>query len=196
MKLQGLKNISDKMNKYTKYEPPQPVNKNLPATYGIFLSSSVKGSGKSFNMVLLMQEYSKEEFVATDGTKVQLRIIYISGGTSRSKQNSILDTLDKLHDDDRIDLEENVDAGLKKIYDEILEERDEVDSYKEYIKIYNKFIKNVSKLTYDELNLLHFKKYVNPKYDDDRPKCKNGNILENPQMIFIILDDMVLNQPN
>ena len=48
-----------------------------------------------------------------------MRTIWVSGGTSRSKQNSILDSLKTLHDDDRIDVEEQVDRRLKEIYEEI-----------------------------------------------------------------------------
>ena len=93
MKLTQLKKITDKIRPYTKYEPPQPVNKDLPPTYNIILSASNKGAGKSYNIVQLLTNYEESGFVSGDGKPVKMRIIWISGGTSNSKQNSILNTL-------------------------------------------------------------------------------------------------------
>jgi len=191
MKTNTLKGISDKMRKYEDYTPPQPRNENLPPCYNICLSASPKGGGKTYNCILLLQAYEKSGFVATDGTDVRMRTIWIAGGTSRSKQNNILNTLDTLHDDDRIDMETDVDNKLTELYDKLLKERDEIEAYMIYIKTYKKFMKKTSSLNYEELLLLQFKKYIDPKDDADRPKDSDGNILENPRMVFMILDDMI-----
>jgi hypothetical protein len=191
MKTNTLKGISDKMRKYEDYNPPQPRNSDLPPCYNICLSASPKGGGKTYNCILLLQAYEKSGFVATDGTEVRMRTIWVAGGTSRSKQNNILNTLDTLHDDDRIDMETDIDKKLTELYDKLLKERDEVEAYMVYIKTYKKFMKKTSSLNYEELLLLQFKKYIDPKDDADRPIDSDGNILENPRVCFLVLDDMI-----
>lgn len=193
MKIKQLKNITDKIRKYIVYNPPQPRNKLLPPTYNIILSASPKGGGKTYNCIQLLTNYEESGFVSEKGEDVLMRTIWVSGGTSRSKQNSILNTLKSLHDDDRIDIEENVDAKLKEIYENVKMERDLIDVYNIYRKTYDKFIKskNLSNLSLDELTLLNFKNFVNPNDDPDAPKTPDGKILYHPRMVFLILDDMI-----
>jgi hypothetical protein len=193
MKIKQLKNITNKIRKYTPYEPPQPRNKLLPPTYNIVLSASPKGGGKTYNCIQLLTNYEESGFVSEKGEDVRMRTIWVSGGTSRSKQNAILDTLKTLHDDDRIDIEEGVDSRLKEIYEEVKLERDEIEVYNVYRKTYDKFMKSksLSNLTLDELTLLEWKDFIDPKDDPDCPKDKQGNILYHPRMVFLILDDMI-----
>lgn len=193
MKIKQLKNITDKIRKYIVYNPPQPRNKLLPPTYNIILSASPKGGGKTYNCIQLLTNYEESGFVSEKNEDVLMRTIWVSGGTSRSKQNSILNTLKSLHDDDRIDIEENVDAKLKEIYENVKMERDLIDVYNIYRKTYDKFIKskNLSNLSLDELTLLNFKNFVNPTDDPDAPKTPDGKILYHPRMVFLILDDMI-----
>jgi len=193
MKIKQLKNITNKIRPFVKYDPPQPRNKLLPPTYNIILSSSPKGGGKSYNCIQLLTNYENSGFISEKGEDVRMRTIWVSGGTSRSKQNSILDTLKTLHDDDRIDIEENVDNRLKQIYEEVKLERDLIDVYNVYRKTYEKFIKSksLSNLSLDELTLLEWKDFIDPKEDPDCPKDQEGNILYHPRMIFLILDDMI-----
>ena len=193
MKIKQLKNITDKIRKYIVYNPPQPRNKLLPPTYNIILSASPKGGGKTYNCIQLLTNYEESGFVSEKGEDVLMRTIWVSGGTSRSKQNSILNTLKSLHDDDRIDIEENVDVKLREIYENVKMERDLIDVYNIYRKTYDKFIKskNLSNLSLDELTLLNFKNFVNPTDDPDAPKTPDGKILYHPRMVFLILDDMI-----
>lgn len=193
MKIKQLKNITNKIRKYTPYDPPQPRNKLLPPTYNIVLSASPKGGGKTYNCIQLLTNYEDSGFISEKGENVLMRTIWVSGGTSRSKQNSILNTLKTLHDDDRIDVEENVDAKLKEIYEDVKLERDEVEIYNIYRKTYEKFMKSksLSNLTMDELSLLEWKNFVDPKDDPDAPKTPDGELLYHPRMVFLILDDMI-----
>ena len=193
MKIKQLKNITDKIRKYQKYEPPQPRNKMLPPTYNIVLSASPKGGGKSYNCIQLLTNYEESGFISEKGEDVKMRTIWISGGTSRSKQNSILDSLKTLHDDDRIDVEYDVDNTLKEIYEDIKMERDLVDIYNVYRKTYDKFIKSksLSNLSLEELTLLQYKNFVDPKDDPDAPRDKDDNILYHPRMVFLIVDDLI-----
>jgi len=193
MKIKQLKNITDKIRSYQKYEPPQPRNKMLPPTYNIVLSASPKGGGKSYNCIQLLTNYEESGFVSEKGEDVKMRTIWVSGGTSRSKQNSILDSLKTLHDDDRIDVEENVDKRLKEIYEEIKLERDLIEAYNIYRKVYNKFMKSKSlgNLNVDELMLLEFKNFIDPKDDPEAPRDKNDNLLYHPRMIFLVIDDLI-----
>lgn len=193
MKIKQLKNITNKIRKYTSYEPPQPRNKLLPPTYNIVLSASPKGGGKTYNCIQLLTNYEESGFISEKGEDVKMRTIWVSGGTSRSKQNAILNTLKTLHEDDRIDIEEGVDGRLKEIYEEVKLERDEIEVYNIYRKTYDKFMKSksLSNLSLDELTLLEWKNFIDPKDDPDCPKDKEGNILYHPRMVFLILDDMI-----
>jgi hypothetical protein len=192
MKLRKLK-VNNKMRDYTAYEPPQPINKLLPPTYNIVLSCSPKGGGKSYNCVELLTAYENSGFKNSKGEKVQMRTIWISGGTSQSKQNNILNTLKSLHKDDRIDVDSNMDDTMRDIYDQLLTERDEIEAYNDYRVTFKKFLKNRSLLnmTDDELRMLEYKNYIDPVDDPEVPKDADGNILYNPRMVFLILDDLI-----
>ncbi len=131
LKLKKLPNVKSKIRPFKKYTPPQPRNKDLPPCYNIILSSSPKGGGKSFNCVELLTSYEESGFVSSEGNDVRMRIIWVSGGTSRSKQNNILNTLKCLHDKDRIDVEDDIDDTLNEIYDGLLAERDTIEEYNE-----------------------------------------------------------------
>ena len=193
MKIKHLKSITNKIRKYVPYEPPRPRNKLLPPTYNIILSASPKGGGKTYNCIQLLTNYEDSGFVSEKNDDVLMRTIWVSGGTSRSKQNSILNTLKSLHDDDRIDVEENVDAKLKEIYENVKLERDLVDVYNVYRQTYKKFIKSksLSNLSMDELTLLEWKKYIDPDDDPEAPRTPDGELLYHPRMVFLILDDMI-----
>ena len=193
MKIKHLKSITNKIRKYVPYEPPQPRNKLLPPTYNIILSASPKGGGKTYNCIQLLTNYEDSGFVSEKNDDVLMRTIWVSGGTSRSKQNSILNTLKSLHDDDRIDVEENVDAKLREIYENVKLERDLVDVYNVYRQTYKKFIKSksLSNLSMDELTLLEWKKYIDPDDDPEAPRTPDGELLYHPRMVFLILDDMI-----
>ena len=193
MKIKHLKSITNKIRKYVPYEPPQPRNKLLPPTYNIILSASPKGGGKTYNCIQLLTNYEDSGFISEKNDDVLMRTIWVSGGTSRSKQNSILNTLKSLHDDDRIDVEENVDAKLREIYENVKLERDLVDVYNVYRQTYKKFIKSksLSNLSMDELTLLEWKKYIDPDDDPEAPRTPDGELLYHPRMVFLILDDMI-----
>lgn len=192
LKLKKLKTVKAEIGKYEKYVPPQPRNKDLPPCYNIILSASPKGGGKSFNCVQLLTAYENSGFVSSEGHDVRMRIIWISGGTSRSKQNNILNTLKTLHNKDRVDIEDNVDERLNEIYDSLLAERDTIEEYNEYRRIYKKFLKgNIAKLTDNELALLQWKSYIDPSEDPQAPRDYDGNILYHYRMVFFVLDDMI-----
>ena len=196
MKIKQLKNLTDKVRKFKKYEPPQPRERTLPPTYNIILSSSPKGSGKTYNIVNLLTNYENSGFINSKGQDVKMRTIWISGGTSRSLQNSILDTLESLNDNDRIDVEDNLESKIKEIYEDVKNERNLINAYNTYRKTYEKFIKSKSlvKMSLEELSLLNFKNYIDPDEDPDAPKDENDNILYNPRMVFLVLDDLINNE--
>lgn len=188
-----LKNVNDKIRNYKKYSPPQPNNKDLPPTFNIILSSSPKGGGKTYNAIQLLTSYENSGFKTEDGTPVRMRTIWISGGTSNSKQNAILDTLKTLHKNDKIDIESDVDTKLEEIYEQLLAERDAIIDYNEYRKIYKKFMKtkDISRLTDDELQILEWKSYIAPDEDPMKPQDDDGNDLFYPRMVFLVCDDLI-----
>ena len=192
LKLKKLPNVKSKIRPFKKYTPPQPRNKDLPPCYNIILSSSPKGGGKSFNCVELLTSYEESGFVSSEGNDVRMRIIWVSGGTARSKQNNILNTLKTLHDKDRIDVEDDIDDTLNEIYDGLLAERDTIEEYNEYRRVYKKFMKsNIANMTDEELQLLEWKSFINPAEDPEAPRDYDGNILYHYRMVFMVLDDMI-----
>lgn len=188
-----LKTITDKITKFKSYTPPQSNNPDLPALYHIVLSASTKGSGKTHNCCLLLQNYYEAGFKAENGEPVQMRIIWVSGGTARSKQNAILDTLKGLRKEDRIDVDDNIDDKLQEIYDDLLAEKLEIEDYNKYASIYEKYMraKDFRNITDDELLLLFEKEFIDPKEDPMRPMDEDGNILYQPRAVFLVLDDLI-----
>ena len=193
MQLKILKGITDKIRPHEQYSPPTCNDDNLPPVFGIFLSSSPKGGGKTYNCIQLLTNYENAGFTSQKKENVVMRTIWVSGGTSRSKQNLILDSLKTLHDKDRIDVEHNIDVKLKEIYEDLKEERDLIESYNIYRETYNKWIKSKSlkNLTLDELILLNFKAFTDPKDDPDCPTTEDGIRLFHPRMVFLVIDDLI-----
>jgi len=194
MNVKKLKNITSKINFGKNYITPQPINDDLPPIYNIMLICGSKGSGKGVICNHYLQLAEQSGYKMPNGDKVEQRIIWCSGGTSKSKQNQILDVLKYLDEDDRIDLNlDNPDKQLKEIYQTILDERDLIDAYNIYRKVYKKYIKSkdLADLTIDELTLLNFKNFVDPADDADAPRTKDGKDLYHPRVIHLILDDLI-----
>ena len=191
MKIKQLRNISSKINFGKPYITAEPVSPDLPRIYNIMLVCGSKGSGKGVIVNHYLQLAQQSGYKMPNGDKVEQRIIWCSGGTSKSKQNQILDELKYLDEDDRIDLNlDNPDKQLKEIYQSILDERDLIEVYNVYRKTYDKFMKSksLSKLTIDELTLLQWKNFTDPKHDPDAPKMPDGTWLYHPRVVHFILD--------
>ena len=193
MRIKTIKNITNKLRKHTKYEPPQPKNKDLPPTFNILLSCSPKGGGKTYNVVQLLTNYENSGFISQEGNDVRMRTIWVSGGTANSKQNSILDTLTSLDKEDRIDMEDDVDEQMRILYEDLKQERDDIEAYNIYRRVYDKYMKSrtLTNLTLEELTLLKFKDFIDPNKDPECPRDLDGNILYHPRMVFLVLDDMI-----
>jgi hypothetical protein len=196
MKIKTIRTLTDKIKFGTKYKAPVPNDDNLPPIYNIMMVAGPKGSGKGVIINHYLQLCEKSGFKNTDDNKpVQQRIIWLSGGTSNSKQNSILDELQNLHPDDRIDLdlEGDVNKELQIIYNDIRDERDVINAYNIYRKVYDKYMKskNLSNLTMEELTLLRWKDFIDPKVDSDAPRDHNGNLLYHPRVVFMVVDDLI-----
>ena len=193
MKIKQINKLTDKINFGKPYLTPICNNPDLPKIYNIMLVAGSKGSGKGIITNQYLQLVEKAGYKMPNGDPVQQRIIWVSGGTSKSNQNSILDELKYLSDEDRIDLGDNPNEELKEIYEGIKFERDTIESYNVYREVYAKFkkIKNVGDLSDDELMLLKFKSFVDPKDDPEAPKDEYGNILYHPRVVHFVLDDLI-----
>jgi len=194
MNVRKLKNITNKINFGKSYITPKPTNDDLPPIYNIMLICGSKGSGKGVICNHYLQLVEKSGYEMPNGDKVEQRIIWCSGGTSKSKQNNILNELKYLDEEDRVDLNlDNPDKQLKEIYETILDERNLIEAYNIYRKVYKKYIrsKDLKDLTIDELTLLNFKNFISPVEDPDAPRTKSGKDLYHPRVIHLILDDLI-----
>lgn len=194
MKIKQIQKLTNKINFGKKYETPKSNNPDLPQIYNIMLVAGAKGSGKGVIINHYLQLVEKSGYSMPDGSSVEQRIIWVSGGTSKSKQNNILDELKYLNDEDRIDLNEDDPNGqLKDIYENIKYERDLIESYNVYRKVYKKFkkIKNLGLLNDDELMLLQFKNFIDPDEDPEAPKDNYGTLLFHPRVVHFVLDDLI-----
>jgi len=195
MKIKPIVSLTNKIKFGKKYKAPVPNDENLPPIFNIMMVAGPKGSGKGVIINHYLQLCEKSGYHTEDNKPVQQRIIWLSGGTSNSKQNAILDELSNLHPDDRIDLDLDgaVNQELDIIYQDILDERDEIEAYNIYRKVYDKYMKSktLSNLTLDELMLLRFKEFIDPKIDPDAPRDNNGNLLYHPRVVHMVVDDLI-----
>ena len=195
MQIKPIKSLTDKIKFGKKYKAPTPNDENLPPIYNIIMVAGPKGSGKGVIINHYLQLCEKSGYKTEDNKPVRQRIIWLSGGTSNSKQNAILDELKNLHQDDRIDLDldGDVNAELDVIYQDILQERDEIEAYNIYRKVFDKYMKSKSlnNLSLDELMLLRFKDFIDPKDDPDAPRDNDDNLLYHPRVVHMVVDDLI-----
>jgi hypothetical protein len=180
-----LNGLDNQPIKTTKKPPPRSINPNLPPCYftSIFIGS--KGSGKTYSLIKLLKNYEKYPLYDNDNNKLDMRVIVFCP-TILSAANPIYETLKYLDHDDII-LDYSDDKLLDKL-DDIEAEKQEIEDYNEYLKVWKKFIKineNVNLLTPDELVILNKYEFTEPELIKDKPKYKH------PRINFLVFDDLV-----
>ena len=181
IKLDGLNNEPVKTNKKT---PPMSINKDLPPCYftSIFIGS--KGSGKTYSVVKLLKNYEKYPIYDADGNKLTMRVIVLCP-TINSSANPIYESLKYLDENDII-LDYSDDKLLDKLQ-EIEQEKEDIQTYKEYLTAWKKYMKideDMSLLSHEELLILS-------KYDFRDPKDIPHPPYKYPRINFLIFDDLV-----
>jgi hypothetical protein len=180
--------VNTKIRPYVKYNPPEPNNQFLPKLWFSLLSSSAKNTGKTYNIIQLLTAYENSGFTQ-DGEKCEMRTIWYSGSTATSKNNAIIRTLKSLADEDIYDISKDNVNKLQEVYDECLQEKQQIEKYMEYETIYKKWKKlGENKLDTLELLILDERDFVAPDDLDDKPLYKR------PRVIFMVFDDL-LNNP-
>lgn len=183
-----LKNVEAKVRPYKKYQAPKPNNPLLPPLWFSMISASPKGAGKTYNTVQLLTAYEESGFTF-EGEKAQMRVIWFSANTIHSKQNAIVKTLKTLDESDMYEVSERNNTVFQEVYDDILEEKREIEEYNIYRQIYKKFIKGgLTKLNDEELLILEHHDYKDPKDDPDAPEYLV------PRVVFWIADDLIGNK--
>jgi len=180
--------VNTKIRPYVKYNPPEPNNQFLPKLWFSLLSSSAKNTGKTYNIIQLLTAYENSGFTQ-DGEKCEMRTIWYSGSTATSKNNAIIRTLKSLADEDIYDISKDNVGKLQEVYDECLQEKQQIEKYMEYETIYKKWQKlGENKLDTLELLILDEKDFVHYNKLEDKPLYKR------PRVIFMVFDDL-LNNP-
>jgi hypothetical protein len=180
-----LNGLDNQPIKTTKQPPPRSNHPNLPPCYftSIFIGS--KGSGKTYSLIKLLKNYEKYPIYDNDNNKLNMRVIVFCP-TILSAANPIYETLKNLDEDDII-LDYSDEKLLNKL-DEIEEEKQEIEDYNEYLKVWKKFVKineNVNLLTPEELVILNKYDFTEPELIKDKPKYKH------PRINFLVFDDLV-----
>lgn len=179
--------VNTKIRPHKPYNPPEPINKSLPPLWFSLLSSSVKNSGKTWNIIELITAYENSG-ITHEGEKAVIRTIWMSGSTATSENNSIIRTLKSLATEDIYDIDRNSVSKFKEVYDEALKEKQDIEDYMEYEHAFKRW-KEVGedKLTELELLILDERDFVAPRNLLDKPKYKR------PRVIFWVLDDLISN---
>jgi len=175
-----IPNVNDYEIKIKKNPIPQSSNKSLPPLFNTQLYIGSKGRGKTYALVKLLNMY--ENSVLSDGiSEYNIRTILIAP-TAYSTANSIYQTLKSLDKDD-IYLEYS-DELLQKILDNIKQKKDEYQEFLEYKKAYDKFkkLKDLTKLTDEELSLLE-------QFEYETPEMIFGD--KKSDVNFLIFDDLI-----
>ena len=180
--------VNMKIRPFKKYSPPEPNNKSLPPLWFSLLSSSAKNSGKTYNVIQLLTAYENSGFTQ-EGEKCEMRTVWFSGSTARSKNNAIIRTLKSLNPDDIHDIDSKSVGKLQEVYDECLKEKQDIEKYMEYEMTYKKW-KQVGEDKLDNLELLILdeRDFKAPRDLIDKPKYKR------PRVVFMVWDDL-LNNP-
>lgn len=174
---ENVKGWSDKLPKYKKSKYPQPLDPNLPLHYNVSIYCGARGSGKTFLAVKYL--YELEQRGIQDN--VPLRIVLVSP-TATSDSNKIFDVLQSLDPHDII--EDYTDQALQEKIAELRADMDESIEYKQYKKIFVKFLKSKSlnNLKDDEIILLE-------KYDYEHPDLIPKPLYPDGFMTFLVVDD-------
>jgi len=181
-----LPSVSNKLPKINKKSPPRSVNPDLTSCYFSACFVGAKNSGKSYGLCTLIKNYQDSPIKDHDGNTLPTRIILFAP-TANSDANPVYKTLKNLDEDDII-LQYTDDILLDKI-DSIKQDKEDIENYKFYLKVWKKYIKideNVNLLTPEELLILSKFDFRDPK---DIPKPKYNY----PPVVFMILDDMIGN---
>lgn len=185
--IQSKIKVNMKIRSFKKYSPPQPNNPFLPPLWFSMLSSSAKNSGKTYNVIQLLTAYENSGFTQ-DGEKCEMRTIWYSGSTAKSKNNAIIRTLKSLDPSDIHDIDSGSIDVLKEVYDECLQEKQEIEKYMEYEATYKKWRQlGEDKLDALELLILDEKDFVHYNKLEDKPLYKR------PRVVFMVWDDVLGN---
>jgi hypothetical protein len=180
-------NVNMKIRKHKPYNPPEPINKSLPPLWFSLLSSSVKNSGKTWNIIELLTGYENSGLIY-NGEKAEMRTIWFSGSTANSENNAIIRTLKSLAPDDIHDIDRTNVNKFKEVYEEALQEKQDIEDYMEYEAIYKKWrLLGENKLSALELLILDEKDFVHYNKLPDMPLYKR------PRVIFWVMDDLISN---
>ena len=161
---------------------PQSTNKSLPMLFNTSLYIGSKGTGKTYKLCELLRMYENSKIKDDDGIEYDMRTILICP-TASSGANEVYKILKSLDQEKDVHLEYK-DELLTSILDDIKSKSALYDEYIKYNKVYKKFLKykNVENLTYEELDILEQKDFMEP--EDVFGEIK-------PTINWIIFDDLI-----
>ena len=180
-----LSTLDNKPIKVNKKSPPQSINPDLTPLYFTAMFIGAKCSGKTYGLVKMIKNYESSPIKNSDGDTIPIRTILMCP-TASSSANPIYTTLKSLSEDDII-LNYSDSILLDKI-EEISLEKQKIEEFNTYCKVWNKFnkLEDVSKLDDEEVLLLS-------KYCFNEPDILPQPKYKFPPIIFLVLDDLIGN---
>ena len=178
----NIKNWNNEVVAHPKLVYPQCNDDGAPRNYFVALFVGARGSGKTYLLTKLLKTF-EEKKCYLNGVETPQRIILISP-TAHSDSNQIFKSLSNL-DFDLDVITEYSDIILKDKMEEVKKDLLESKEYKEYKRVWTKFLKEkVKNLTDDECELLV--KYDFEAFEDiPAPKYPDGFL------VHWVIDDMI-----
>lgn len=161
-----------------RYPQPRDKGQHLPRNYIGCLSVGATGSGKTFAIVQLIRSMEIAGIYDNDSKKVDIRTILIAPSAHANPVYKTLESLDQ--EDIHLDYSDGLIADIK---EQIKEERENTEEYKEKLALYEKMLrmKHEDDLTLEELFQLDQMNWQPP----EPPKYPNGCVVN------LILDDLL-----
>lgn len=184
-------NIYKAKFKNIKLDYPQPQNdkakEELPKLFANYLLIGGTGCGKTHSCVAILKEFQENDMRTNDGSKHEVRVIWISPTGSSSSNQNILKNI-KIEPEDMYD--EYSDELLEKIMIDVEKTNEDAKKYKIYKEVYKLVDKTPERKIPDLLKQFPEIQDILKEFDYKHPDEIDIRYKERP-ITMICLDDLL-----